>query len=71
MFPLFIKANRPFRLSSHSSTKVHQIEVFNGKRFQLIAAVVRLIPDLIAEVTVAYLIPFIVEIPLVSGSFFS
>lgn len=70
MSRLFIKANRLLRLSSGSSTKVHQIEILNGKRFQLIATVVRLIPDSIAEVTVAHLIPFIVEIPLVSGSFF-
>lgn len=39
-------------------------------RFRLIAIVVRLAPHLIAKVTVAYLIPFIVEIPPVAGSFF-
>lgn len=71
MSRLFIRASESSRLSSHSSAKVRQIKVLNGKRFQLIANVVRLAPDLIAKVTVAYLIPFIVKIPSFPWKFFS
>lgn len=69
---LIYKSERdPFTsVSSRPSTKVRQIEVLNGKRFHFIAAVVRLAPDLIAKVTVAHLIPFIVKIPPLPEVFF-
>lgn len=70
MSRLFIRASESSHLSSHSSAKVRQIELLNGKRFQLIANVVRLATDLIAKVTVAYLIPFIVKIPSFPRKFF-
>lgn len=69
MSRLFTKASGS--LSSRPSTKVRQIGGgLNGKRFQLTAIVVRLIPNLIAKVTVAYLIPFIAEIPALPEVFF-
>lgn len=71
MSRLFIRASRIFRLSSRSLTKVRQIEILNGKRFQLIAVAVRLTPsDLIAGIIVPYLIPFIVKIPRSRKLFF-